>query len=151
MPMPWTYRHPDTEWQGFLDDIREVLGTPSSNVAYTAADGVFRAFRRRLTVDEALAFAQVLPAVARALFVQDFVPEPPAPWAGPETYVAEALALRRDHNFAGPRCLEAVSYAVHRMTGPDRLERALRAIGPEAEAFWRLEGYSPDQLAVRFR
>ncbi|MCR8549457.1 DUF2267 domain-containing protein [Salipiger sp. P9] len=149
--MPWTFRHPEKEWGLFLDDIREVLGTPSSNVAYTAAEGVFGAFRRRLTVAQALAFAQGLPAVPRALFVQGWEPAEPLPWAGAETYLAEARALRADHNFISENAVEAVSYALHRALRPEVLGRALARIGPEAEAFWRLTGYSDTALAPGIR
>lgn len=151
MPMPWTYRHPETEWRGFLEDIREILDTPSSNVAYTAAEGVLTAFRHRLTPEEALAFADALPCVIRALFVQGWRMEKPRPWASRDDYAAEARALRRDHNFAGERVVEAVSYGLHRAIGADRLRKALAAIGPEAQAFWELTGHAEDDLAFRFR
>jgi uncharacterized protein (DUF2267 family) len=144
--MPWTYRHPAQEWERFLADIREVMGTPSENVAYTTAEGVFGAFRARLTVEQTAGFAQVLPAVPRALFIQGWQPAPPRPWADTATYVAEARALRADHNFATERALEAVSYALHRAIGADMLMHALDRIGPEARAFWALEGYAPGAL-----
>lgn len=145
--MPWTYRHGDKEWRRFLDDIREVMSTPSDNVAYTTAQGVLAAFRARLTVAEAAAFAQVLPAMVRALFFEGWVPEAPNDWADRQTYTAEARALRADHNFATVRALEAVSVALHRALGAPALEAALDRIGPEARAFWALEGYSEADLA----
>lgn len=69
MPMPWTYRHASREWQGFLGDARERMGLSSDNMAYTAIDGVFQVFRRRLTAAEGLRFATILPSVPRAIFV----------------------------------------------------------------------------------
>jgi len=146
MPMPWTYRHAAQEWARFLGDIREVMGTPSDNAAYTTAEGVFRAFRARLTVDRLAAFAQVLPAIPRALFLQGWAPAPPVPWADHATYVAEARAFRQHHNFANDLALEAVSFALHRAVGAEALGRALDAIGPEARAFWALEGYGAQDL-----
>lgn len=79
MPMPWTYRHPDTEWRGFLEDICDVLNTPSSNVAFTAAEGMLTAIRQRLTPQKVLEFADTLPAVIRALFLQGWRMEAPLP------------------------------------------------------------------------
>lgn len=151
MPMPWTFRHAGREWDGFLEDVREVMGTPSANVAYTAVEGVFGAFRRRLSTAQALDFAQILPAVPRALFVQGLRPADPLPWADSATYLAEARALRRAHNFANDRAVEAVSFALHRAVGPAVLARCLERLGPGAEAFWRLEGYAAADLAPRFR
>ena len=149
--MPWTYRHPEKEWRGFVEDIREVLGTPSSNIAYTAAEGVLTAFRQRLTPVQTLEFADELPSVIRALFLQGWRMEPPRPWAAHADYVAEAKALRRNHNFAGDRAVEAVSFALHRAMGPEQLGRALSRIGPKAAEFWALPGYDADRLAFRFR
>ena len=148
MPMPWTFRHGDREWRRFLGDIREVMGTPSDNVAYTTAEGAFRAFRARLTVDQVARFAQVLPAMPRALFLEGWAPAPPRPWADAATYLAEIMALRADHHFATGRAREAVSVALHRAVGPERLARALDGIGPEARAFWAVEGYSAADLAA---
>ncbi|MBF9058350.1 DUF2267 domain-containing protein [Rhodobacterales bacterium HKCCSP123] len=148
MPMPWTYRHGEKEWRRFLGDIRAVMGTPSDNVAYTTAEGTFRAFRARLTVEEVARFAQVLPAMPRALFIEGWRPAPRLPWVGQAAYLVEIKALRADHNFATDRALEAVSVALNRAVGPERLGRALAAIGPGAEAFWALEGYAPESLAA---
>ena len=151
MPMPWTFRHCGKEWNWFLEDVAEILGTPSSNVAYTATEGTFSAFRRRLTVEAGLDFAQVLPAVPRALFVQDWKPAAPVPWSDRATYTTEAKALRQTHNFASDAVIEAVSFALHRAVGPAALDRALRRIGPQAVAFWRIEGHAPEALAQRIR
>jgi uncharacterized protein (DUF2267 family) len=148
MPMPWTYRHGDTEWRRFLDDVRDVMGAPSDNVAYTTTEGAFRAFRSRLTVEEVARFAQVLPAMPRALFFEGWHPAPPVPWADTSSYVTEIKSLRADHNFANDLALTAVSLAVHRAVGPERLARALDAIGPEARAFWKVEGWSAAELAA---
>ncbi len=151
MPMPWTYRHGEVEWRGFLDDIAEILDTPSSNVAYTTAEGVLHSFRGRLTPDQTLGFSDALPAMIRALFIQGFRLAPAAPWADHDTYLAETLALRQDHNFAGDRAIEAVSYALHRAMGRANLEHALDSISPKARAFWHISGYAEPDLEFRFR
>ena len=59
MPMPWTYRQATREWQAFLVEARAAMGLTSDNVTYTAVQGVLRAFRRRLTPQQAIDFAQV--------------------------------------------------------------------------------------------
>ncbi|MFZ1340531.1 MAG: DUF2267 domain-containing protein [Paracoccaceae bacterium] len=79
MPMPWTYRQSSREWQAFLADSRDAMDLSSDNAAFTAVEGVFRAFRRRLTPQQAIDFAQVLPATMRALFVADWQLTEPAP------------------------------------------------------------------------
>jgi uncharacterized protein (DUF2267 family) len=149
--MPWTYRHASREWAAFLDDVADEMGTPSTNVSYTATEGVFRAFRRRLTVEQAIGFAQILPSVPRAIFVQDWRIEPPVPWARLSDYTAEAQALRRDHNLATDNVIEAVSVALHRAVGPETLSRALHDIGPDAVAFWAVAHRAPGELAMKIR
>jgi uncharacterized protein (DUF2267 family) len=146
--MPWTYRHGDTEWRRFLDDIRVWMDAASDNVAYTTAEGAFRAFRARLTVDQTARFAQVLPAMPRALFFEAWHPTEPKPWGDTALYLQEIKSLRADHNFATDRALAAVSVALHRAVGPERLARALAEIGPEATAFWSVPDVAPTDLAA---
>lgn len=71
MPMPGTYRQASREWQAFLGDARDAMDLSSDNVTFTAVQGVCLAFRRRLTPQQAVDFAQILPSVLRALFVAD--------------------------------------------------------------------------------
>ena len=96
---------------------------------------------------QALDFAAVLPAIPRALFVQDWTLAEPQPWADRAAILAEVKALRRHHNFAPDSAIEAVSCAVHRVVRPDLLRCALQRIGPEALAFWALQSHSPEALA----
>ena len=151
MPMPWTFRHAEREWRCFLDDVRELAGTPSDNVAYTMAEGVFRAFRARLTPQQALDFAQDMPAVTRALFVQNWALADPVPWADRATILQEVKSLRRDHNFAPDNAIDAVSFALHRAMRPEVLRHALNRIGPEAQAFWQLDPSLAKDLSSGFR
>ncbi|WP_372837757.1 DUF2267 domain-containing protein [Phaeovulum sp.] len=57
MPMPWAYRHATKDFAAFLEDAKSKLGLDSDNMAYTAVDGVFCTFRRRLSYSEGIAFA----------------------------------------------------------------------------------------------
>lgn len=101
MPMPWTYRQATREWQAFLADAREAMSLESDNATYTAVQGVLQAFRRRLTAQAAIDFAQVLPSVLRALFVADWQRANPLPPGTRADWTAEAMALR--HTTTSPR------------------------------------------------
>lgn len=150
--MPWTYRHASREWQGFLDDAKDQMGLISDNMAYTAIDGVFHVFRRRLTGAEGLAFASVLPTVPRAIFVKDWLPEtPPAPWVARSALVAEAKALRPHHNLTPANAIEATAFALRRSVDARDLDRVLGRLGPEAQAFWDLPDMDPALLHPRIR
>ncbi|MBS0126092.1 DUF2267 domain-containing protein [Thetidibacter halocola] len=140
MPQPFTYRHASREYRAFLDDLKGRTGLDSDNMAYTALDGVFRVFRRRVTAAQGLAFATELPAVPRAIFVAGWQPgEPPEPWADRAALVDEARALRPDHNLTPDTCIEDVAWALRRSIRPPDWARALHALPPEAQAFWTVE------------
>ena len=140
MPMPWAYRHATKDWQAFLADAKEALGLTSDNMAYTAVQGVLLTFRRRLAPREVMAFADVLPAVLRAIFVAGWDPlAPPLPWADRATLEAEAGQLRKHHNLTPPEPIAPVARALRRSLRQPDLERVLLRIGPQAQAFWQVD------------
>jgi len=140
MPMPWIYRQATREWQAFLADAKEAMGLVSDNATYTAVQGVMRAFRNRLTVQEALDFAQVLPAVLRALFVADWGIAPPLPPGTRADWTAEAKALRPHHNLTPDGCVAATSLALRQAVLRADLERVLARLPPFAADFWSVPG-----------
>jgi uncharacterized protein (DUF2267 family) len=141
MPMPWTYRHASREWRAFLAEAREWMSLDSDNMAYTAIQAVLLTFRRRLAPVQALAFADALPCVPRAIFVAGWDPDvPPLPWAPREELTAEVMALRPNHNLTPPNAIEATARALRRTADPHALARALSRLPPEARAYWAVEG-----------
>ncbi|WP_322867642.1 DUF2267 domain-containing protein [Aquicoccus sp. G2-2] len=117
MPMPWTYRHATKEWRAFLDDVKERMSLVSDNSAYTAVDAVFQVFRRRLTAQQGLDFASVLPSVLRAIFVKDWdVSIGPVPFGDRDMLNAEAKNVRVHHNLTPDNAIEATAWAVRRCT-----------------------------------
>jgi len=148
--MPWTYRQASREWRAFLDDVRDWTGLETDNLAYTAIQGVLQAFRRRLTPEQAIAFADVLPAVPRAIFVQGWdIAAPPVPFGTRADWQAEARALRPDHNLTPENAVEATARALWRQVNHTDLSRVLDRLGPGAVAFWSVPGADPDDLAAR--
>lgn len=152
MPMPWTYRHASREFRAFLDDVKQATGLVSDNSAYTAIDGVFRTFRRRLTASQAIAFANVLPSVPRAIFVQDWDPsQPPVAFADRAALTREAQALRKDHNLTPDNAIEATARAVWRSVNHMEFRRVLSDLPDEARAFWAVDTADPADLDQRIR
>ena len=150
MPMPWTYRHASKEWRAFLDDVKERMSLESDNMAYTAVDGVFQVFRRRLTAQEGLEFASVLPSVLRAIFVHDWdVTEPRAIFHDRETLISEVKAVRANHNLTPDNVIEATAWAVRRSTNGKDFERALAKLPDEAGDFWHVEVADASELKQR--
>jgi uncharacterized protein (DUF2267 family) len=139
MPMPYTYRHASAEFRVFLDTARSAMGLQSDNSTYTATQGVLQCFRRRLTVAQALAFSDLLPAVLRAIFVEGWRPTEPVPWGSRAEQVAECKSLRPHHNLTPDTCIDAVAEALTTQVHFHDLDPILAAIGPEARAFWHVD------------
>ena len=149
MPMPWTYRQASREWQAFLADAKETMDLASNNAAFTAVEGVLMAFRRRLTPQQAIDFAQILPAVLRALFVADWRLADPAPPGTRADWTAEAQGLRPHHNLTPPNCVAATAWALRRAVLREDLDRALSRLPPFAAEFWSTPGIDPATLGPR--
>ena len=148
--MPWTYRHASKEWAAFLADAKEAMSLVSDNSAYTAVQGVFLVFRRRVTPAQGIAFASVLPAVPRAIFVHRWdIAAPPLPFADRATLTAEAQALRPDHNLTPANCIEATARALRRSVDQRDLDRVLADMPEAARAFWHVETDDPSELSQR--
>lgn len=149
MPMPHTYRHATREWRAFVSDARERMGLVSDNNTYTAIQGVFLVFRRRVSVQQGLTFAAMLPCVPRAIFVADWdISEPIRPFGSREEMTREAQALRLHHNLTPDNAIEATAWAVRRSVLPAAFDRALAQCPPEAAEFWRVDA-EPSELGPR--
>jgi len=109
-------------------------------MAYTAVDGVFRTFRRRLTPQQGILFASALPCVLAAIFTRDGdVTAPPVPFASREDMTHEAQALRPHHNLTPENAIEATAFALWRVMNSAELVRVLEKLPPEACAFWPVD------------
>ena len=150
MPMPWTYRHASKEWRAFLDDAKERMKLESDNMTYTAVDAVFQVFRRRLTAQQGLDFASVLPSVLRAIFVKDWdVTGPREPFAERQVLLAEIKRVRVNHNLTPDNAIEATAWAVRRCTNQKEFETMLERLPKAAMAFWHVEVDDPAELEQR--
>jgi uncharacterized protein (DUF2267 family) len=146
MPMPWTYRHASREFRAFLDDAKDRMGLSSDNMAYTAVDGVFRTFRRRLTAEQGILFASALPCVLAAIFIRDWdVSAPPLPFGTRADMTREAQSLRPHHNLTPDNAIEATAFALWRVMNSAELTRVLNKLPDEARAFWAVDA-PPDEL-----
>jgi uncharacterized protein (DUF2267 family) len=137
MPVPPEYRRASIDFEQFLLDAREAANLTTTNQTYTIVQGVLQAFRRRLTISEAIHFAGVLPPVLRAIFVADWdVDEPRRNFGDRAEIVREVQSLRADHNFAPDTAVEAVALALRKNIDQTKLDRALNALPSAARDFW---------------
>lgn len=137
MPIPMEIQYASRDFEAFLADAQAEAGLPTRNPTYTMVQGVLLVFRRRLTPRQALAFADVLPPVLRAIFVEGWdVDRPPVPFAPRDALAREVQDLRRDHNFAPDTAIGDVARALRRHVDAGAIDRVLARLPPEAAAFW---------------
>ena len=118
-------------------EARATLGLTTTHQVYTTVQGVLQAFRRRLTVEQAISFAQILPPVLRAIFVADWnVAEERHTFADRKAMTAEVQALRAAHNFAPDTAIEDVALALRRNVNEQAFEEVLARLPPGARDFW---------------
>lgn len=137
MPVPPEYERASAKFTGFLLAAREAGDLTTTNQAYTMVQGVLQAFRRRLTVKQAIAFAELLPPLVRALFVSDWdVDEPMRPFESREAMTKEVQALREGHNWSPPHAIAAVAKALRPLVNQAHFDALLATFPPGARDFW---------------
>jgi uncharacterized protein (DUF2267 family) len=137
MPMPLEYRQASADFDAFMKDLVATSMIQTSHQAYTMLQAVLQVFRHRLTVGQAIAFANVLPPVLRAVFVSDWDVEAPVkPFVGRDALMKEVRAFRHDHNLSTDTALEDVTVVLRRHVDHAAFERVLSQLPPEARGFW---------------
>jgi len=138
MPMPVEYQRATDHFHQFLADARDEANLGSVHQAYTMAQGVFQVFRRRLKIEEAIRFANILPAGLRALFVADWdTEEPILPFEDRASMTREVQSLRPQHNFSPDSSIRDVAVALRRNVDEAALDRVLATLPETARQFWQ--------------
>lgn len=140
MPMPQTYFHASRDFDAFILDVRDTCMLQSHHQAYHTLRAVLHTFRSHLTTEEALRFANILPAVTRAVFVEDWTPDDaPPPFPDREALIGEVKSVRPDHNLAPQSAIEDVAAALRRSSVDEgELDHVLEGLPDGAVAFWAL-------------
>jgi uncharacterized protein (DUF2267 family) len=137
MTIPMEFQHASEDFEAFLRDARDISGLSTRNQTYTMVQAVLLTFRRRLSVVEAIRFANILPPVLRALFVTDWDPEEPQrEFRDPADLIHEVLSLRRDHNFSPQTAIWDVAATLRRQVDETALDDLLGRMPPGAAQFW---------------
>lgn len=137
MPIPAEYQRASLDFERFMLDARDISGLTTTNMAWNMVVGVLHTFRRRLSVKDALRFANVLPPVLRAIFVADWnTEEPQLAFGDRVTMTREVQALRAAHNFAPDTAIRDVAQALRRHVDEAELERVLQTLPEGARDYW---------------
>ena len=138
MGIPPEYQRANDFFHQLLEDARDEADLNTVNQSYTMVQGVFQAFRRRLSLADAIRFANVLPVGARALFVQQWdVNEPKRPFEQCAVMTEEVQELRPQHNYAPENAIRAVARALRRNLDEAAFDRVLATLPPGAADFWK--------------
>jgi len=131
------YSDATARFDRFLMEAAGEADLVTRHQAYTMVEGVLRAFARRLTAEEAIRFAQVLPPLLRSLFVAGWTPEEPRPrFVDRAALVKEVQALRRHHNLAPDTAIPNVAAALRRHVDPAAFDACLDILPEGARDFW---------------
>lgn len=137
MPVPADYERASAQFYAYLVDARDTAGLWSTHVAYTMTQAVFRVFRRRLSTQDAIAFANVLPICLPALFVTDWdIHETRKPFEDRDAMTREVRSLRPEQNFSPDTAIRDVAQALRRHVDEAALNACLAGLPTGAAAFW---------------
>ena len=137
MPMPQEYFSASRDFDSFMADAKHALGHHSHHQTYTTVQAVLTVFRRRLSVNENLRFADVLPPVLRAIFVSRWDPdETREPFGDRQALEAEVRTIRPHHNFAPQDSIATVAAVLRRHVNGEDLDRVLATLPEGAQAYW---------------
>ena len=137
MPVPSEYQRASLDFERFMVDARDAAGLATTNMAWNMVVGVLHTFRRRLSVAEALRFAQVLPPVLRAIFVEDWdAGETQLVFGDRAAMTCEVQALRAAHNFSPDTAIHDVAQALRRHVDEAEFERVLATLPAGARDYW---------------
>lgn len=137
MPVPAEYERASAKFYEFLVDARDNADLWSSHVTYTMTQGVFQVFRRRISTQQAIEFANLLPICLRALFVTDWdITEEQKLFEDRESLTKEVCSLRADHNFSSETAIRDVARALRQQVDETRFDILLSDLPTGAIEFW---------------
>ncbi|WP_204152092.1 DUF2267 domain-containing protein [Leptolyngbya sp. CCY15150] len=139
MPVPAEYQRASDDFYHYLVDARDTASLWSTHVTYTMTQGVFQTFRCRLSIEDAILFANVLPICLRALFVTDWdTKEPQKSFADREEMMRDVRSLREDHNFSTETAIKDVAAALRRHVDEKAFDHVLAQLPEGAIDFWQV-------------
>lgn len=137
MTVPQEYIQASRDFEAVLIDVRDRAMVSTTHRAFTTLEAVLRVFRRRLTADQSLAFAGLLKAGVRALFVADWtMDEPVVAFATRPKMQEEVMSFRRDHNLSPDTAIHDVTEALRLHMDEEKLKSFLKSVSSDALSFW---------------
>ncbi|MCP3925915.1 MAG: DUF2267 domain-containing protein [Desulfobacterales bacterium] len=140
MPVPSEYNFASMHFEKFMIDARDVSGLKTTHMAWNMVVGVLYTFRRRLSVNDAIRFANVLPPVVRAIFVSDWdLVQEILPFQDIKTMTDEVKSLRKEHNFSLDTAIQDTATALRRNVDLIEFDKILLTLTKEAQEYWQVK------------
>lgn len=140
MTMPMEYVQASKDFEAFMEDFMALADLPTHHRAYHSIRAVLHVFRSHLTTTDSLKFANILPPILRAIFVEDWRPsDDPHPFPARADLFHEIKAIRRDHNLAPETVISDAAKALRMHIDNRELDRVLLDLPIEARSFWAVE------------
>lgn len=142
MPYPQEYQIATMTFNDFLGDVKINADLQTRHMAYTMTQGVFQVFRRRITLQDAIRFSNILPAGIRAFFVADWDPEEKLkPFNERQAMLEEVSDLRAQHNysFMVDDAIHAVAKTIWKYVDHEACSNLLDSLPDGACDFWKAE------------
>jgi uncharacterized protein (DUF2267 family) len=137
MPVPVEYSRASEIFYDFLVEVRDSADLWSTHVTYTMVEGVLRTFRRRLTVQQTIEFAALLPVCLRAMLFERWDPsESLLSFGNRASMTEEVRALRQRHNFSTDNAIALVAKALLKRVDQKRFVDFLSGLPAGAVEFW---------------
>ena len=137
MPVPPEYERASAKFCEYLLDARNNADLWSTHVTYTMTQGVFQVFRRRISTQQAIDFANLLPICLRALFVTDWdIREEQKQFVDREAMTEEVRLLRAKHNFSTDTAIRDVARAIRQQVDKESFDKLLSDFPDGAIEFW---------------
>lgn len=137
MPMPQEYQLASQKFDAILSAVRDELGLATRNQAYMTLQAVLIVFRRRLSPQQIISFANVLPSVPRAIFVADWVEDEFVPSFGNSKELTDEIkSIRRHHNFSGDNAIPTVTSVLRRHMDAKEFDTVMETMPEDARRFW---------------
>jgi uncharacterized protein (DUF2267 family) len=137
MTVPAEYAHADRDFERYMIALLDLTTLETRHRAYAVTRAVLHVFRAHLPVHDALVFADALPAVLRAIFIETWRPAgEPTPFPDRAELTREVRAIRRDHTLADDDSIRAVARALRASLDQTTLDRALAGLPDAARDYW---------------
>lgn len=133
------YRRASRDFDAFIVEARDELSLTTTNQAYAVVWAVLHVFRDHLELKQALSFAQVLPPVLRAIFIDGWIPvEDPQAFPSRTELIREVRSVRGDHNPASDSAIGDVAKVLRRHVDETQFDAVLATFPEQAWAYWKV-------------